>query len=52
MRDSFRMFDEVGRIRREVDRGIYSEAISAARTAAMVEVKQGLAASPYRSAGA
>src|SRR6266404_2742686 len=52
MRDSFRMFDEVRRIRREVDRGIYSEAISAARTAAMVEVKQGLAASPYRSAGA
>src|SRR6267154_1610612 len=33
MRDSFRMFDEVRRIRREVDRGIYSEAISAARTA-------------------
>jgi len=39
MRDSFRMVDEVRRIRREVDRGIYSEAISAARTAAMVEQK-------------
>ncbi len=51
MRDSFRMFDEVRRIRREVDRGIYSEAISAARTAAMVEVKQAHSASPYRSAG-
>jgi dolichyl-phosphate beta-glucosyltransferase len=51
-RDSFRMFNEVRRIRREVDRGIYSEAISAARTAAMVEVKQGLTASPYRSAEA
>src|SRR6266852_192675 len=35
MRDSFRMVDEVRRIRREVERGIYSEAISAARTAAM-----------------
>src|SRR2546426_138273 len=42
MRDSFRMVDEVRRIRREVDRGAYSEAISAARTAAMVEQKQGL----------
>jgi dolichyl-phosphate beta-glucosyltransferase len=51
-RDSFRMFDEVRRIRREVDRGIYSEAISAARTAAMVEVKQSLTANPYRSAEA
>src|SRR5260370_15273217 len=51
-RATFRMFDEVRRIRREVDRGIYSQAISAARTAAMVEVRQGLAASPYRSAGA
>jgi glycosyltransferase involved in cell wall biosynthesis len=39
MRDSFRMVDEVRRIRREVDRGAYSEAISAARTAAMVEQK-------------
>lgn len=44
MRDSFRMVDEVRRIRREVDRGIYSEAISAARTAAMVEAKQGVSA--------
>src|SRR5260370_1033305 len=42
MRDSFRMVDEVRRIRREVDRGIYSEAISAARPAAMVEQKHGL----------
>ncbi len=42
MRDSFRMMDEVRRIRREVDRGVYSEAISAARTAAMVEQKHGL----------
>ncbi|HVS21217.1 MAG TPA: dolichyl-phosphate beta-glucosyltransferase [Pyrinomonadaceae bacterium] len=41
MRDSFRMVDEVRRIRREVDRGAYSEAISAARTAAMVEAKHG-----------
>src|SRR6266536_4699137 len=41
MRDSFRMMDEVRRIRREVDRGVYSEAISAARTAAMVEQKHG-----------
>src|SRR2546427_8090381 len=41
LRDSFRMVDEVRRIRREVDRGIYSEAISAARTATLVEQKQG-----------
>src|SRR5713101_3689386 len=40
-RDSFRMLDEVRRIRREVDRGVYSEAISAARTAAMVEQRHG-----------
>jgi len=39
MRDSVRMVDEVRRIRREADRGIYSEAISAARTAALVEQK-------------
>jgi len=38
-RDSVRMLNEVRRIRREVDRGSYSEAISAARTAAMVEAK-------------
>src|SRR5437016_2077533 len=41
-RDSFRMLDEVRRIRRQVDRGVYSEAISAARTAAMIEAKHGL----------
>jgi len=41
LRDSFRMVDEVRRIRSEVDRGIYSEAISAARTAAMVARKHG-----------
>jgi glycosyltransferase involved in cell wall biosynthesis len=41
MRDSFRMFDEVRRIRAEVARGVYSEAISAARTAVMVEAKHG-----------
>ena len=41
MRDSFRMADEVRRIRREADRGVYSEAISAARAASMVEQKQG-----------
>jgi dolichyl-phosphate beta-glucosyltransferase len=39
LRDSFRMMDEVRRIRREVDRGVYSEAISAARTAVLVEQK-------------
>jgi glycosyltransferase involved in cell wall biosynthesis len=42
MRDSLRMVDEVRRIRRAADAGEYSEAISAARTAAMVEAKQGL----------
>jgi dolichyl-phosphate beta-glucosyltransferase len=41
-RDSVRMINEVRRIRREVERGTYSEAISAARTAAMVEAKHGL----------
>jgi glycosyltransferase involved in cell wall biosynthesis len=41
-RDSLRMINEVRRIRREVERGTYSEAISAARTAAMVEAKHGL----------
>ena len=44
MRDSLRMVDEVRRIRRAADAGDYSEAISAARTAAMVEVKRGLSA--------
>ena len=38
-RDSLRMINEVRRIRRQVDLGAYSEAISAARTAAMVEQK-------------
>src|SRR5438105_7809002 len=38
-RDSLRMINEVRRIRRQVDRGAYSEAISAARKAAMVEQK-------------
>jgi len=41
-RDSLRMVNEVRRIRRSAAAGEYSEAISAARTAAMVEVKQGL----------
>jgi glycosyltransferase involved in cell wall biosynthesis len=44
LRDAFLMADEVRRIRREVDRGGYSEAISAARTAAMVDRKHGLRA--------
>lgn len=44
MRDSLRMVDEVRRIRRAADAGEYSEAISAARTAAMVEAKHGLSA--------
>jgi len=43
-RDSVRMINEVRRIRREVERGAYSEAISAARTAAMVQAKHGLSA--------
>ncbi len=41
-RDSLRMINEVRRIRRAADAGEYSEAISAARTAAMVEEKQQL----------
>ena len=41
-RDSLRMINEVRRIRRAANAGDYSEAISAARTAAMVEAKQGL----------
>ncbi len=44
-RDSLRMINEVRRIRRGANAGDYSEAISAARTAAMVEAKQGLSAS-------
>ncbi len=51
-RDSLRMINEVRRIRRAAGAGDYSEAVSAARTAAMVEVKQALSASPYRSAEA
>ena len=43
-RDSLRMINEVRRIRRAANAGDYSEAISAARTAAMVEAKQGLSA--------
>jgi dolichyl-phosphate beta-glucosyltransferase len=43
-RDSLRMINEVRRIRRAASAGEYSEAISAARTAAMVEAKQGLSA--------
>jgi dolichyl-phosphate beta-glucosyltransferase len=39
-RDSLRMINEVRRIRRLAAAGEYSEAISAARTAAMVEEKQ------------
>lgn len=51
-RDSLRMINEVRRIRRSAGAGDYSEAVSAARTAAMVEVKQALSASRYRSAEA
>jgi glycosyltransferase involved in cell wall biosynthesis len=39
-RDSVRMINEVRRIRRLADAGEYSEAISSARTAAMVEARQ------------
>jgi glycosyltransferase involved in cell wall biosynthesis len=41
-RDSLRMINEVRRIRGSVNAGTYSEAISAARTAAMVAAKQSL----------
>jgi glycosyltransferase involved in cell wall biosynthesis len=41
-RDSLRMINEVRRIRTAAAAGEYSEAISAARTASMVEVKHGL----------
>jgi len=41
-RGSLRMVNEVRRIRRSAAAGEYSEAISAARTAAMVEARQGL----------
>ena len=39
-RDSMRMLSEVKKIRRQVDKGVYSEAISAARTMSLVEQKQ------------
>lgn len=38
-RDSLRMINEVRRIRKQVDEGIYTEAISAARTMGLVEQK-------------
>ncbi|HYX27495.1 MAG TPA: dolichyl-phosphate beta-glucosyltransferase [Pyrinomonadaceae bacterium] len=41
-RDSLRMMNEVRRIRASAAAGEYSEAISAARTAAMVEAKHGI----------
>lgn len=41
-RDSWRMVAEVKRIRRQVDKGVYTEAISAARTMSLVEQKQAL----------
>jgi glycosyltransferase involved in cell wall biosynthesis len=41
-RDSMRMLGEVKKIRQQVDKGLYSEAISAARTMVMVEQKQAL----------
>jgi dolichyl-phosphate beta-glucosyltransferase len=41
-RDSVRMIREVGRIRRGVTHGVYDEAISAARAAALVEAKRGV----------
>jgi glycosyltransferase involved in cell wall biosynthesis len=43
-RDSLRMINEVRRIRAAASAGDYSEAISAARTAVMVEAKHGLTA--------
>lgn len=43
-RDSVRMINEVRRIRAAANAGEYSEAISAARTAVMVEAKHGLSA--------
>ncbi len=41
-RDSLRMVSEVKRIRQQVDKGVYTEAISAARTMSLVEQKQAL----------
>ena len=46
-RDSLRMINEVRRIRASAAAGDYSEAISAARTAMMVEAKHGLAARSF-----
>jgi dolichyl-phosphate beta-glucosyltransferase len=46
-RDSLRMINEVRRIRAAANAGDYSEAISAARTAMMVEAKHGLSARSY-----
>lgn len=46
-RDSLRMINEVRRIRRAAAAGEYSEAISAARTTAMVEAKHGLSARSF-----
>jgi glycosyltransferase involved in cell wall biosynthesis len=46
-RDSVRMINEVRHIRAAANAGEYSEAISAARTAAMVEAKHGLSARSY-----
>jgi glycosyltransferase involved in cell wall biosynthesis len=46
-RDSVRMINEVRRIRAAANAGEYSEAISAARTAAMVEAKHGLSSRSY-----
>ena len=43
-RDSLRMINEVRRIRADAAAGFYSEAISVARTATMVEAKHGLTA--------
>ncbi|HEV7395528.1 MAG TPA: dolichyl-phosphate beta-glucosyltransferase [Pyrinomonadaceae bacterium] len=39
-RDSLRMINEVKKIRQQVDKGLYTEAISAARTMSLVEQKQ------------
>ena len=46
-RDSLRMINEVRRIRAAAAAGEYSEAISAARTAVMVEAKHGLSMRSY-----
>ena len=46
-RDSLRMINEVRRLRSAAAAGDYSEAISAARTAAMVEAKHGLSARSF-----